>query len=180
MGRTDAEARILWPPDAKSQLIEIDPDAGKDWRREERGMTEDEMAGWHHWWTWVWANCKKWWGTGNPGVAVVHVVAKSLTQLNDQTTTTLKYMIASNSVTEVAQNRIKNYQLLESWKTTEALLGLAESKIYLAVIMIRDAPGEVSLASSLAAIQNANLATPWMQSARVLTSTQLEFPILAP
>ena len=49
IGRTDAEAPILWPPDAKSQLIRKDPDAGKDWRQEEKGMTEDEMVGWHHW-----------------------------------------------------------------------------------------------------------------------------------
>ena len=51
IGRTDAEAEapILWPPDAKSQLIGKDPDAGKDWRQEEKGTTEDEMAGWHHW-----------------------------------------------------------------------------------------------------------------------------------
>ena len=49
--RTDveAEAPILWPPDAKSQLTEKDPDAGKDWRQEEKGKTEDEMVGWHHW-----------------------------------------------------------------------------------------------------------------------------------
>ena len=39
---------ILWPPDAKSQLIGKDPDAGKDWRQKERGAAEDEMAGWHH------------------------------------------------------------------------------------------------------------------------------------
>ena len=47
--RTDAEAEtpILWPPDVKNWLIWKDPDAGKDWRRE-KGMTEDEMAGWHH------------------------------------------------------------------------------------------------------------------------------------
>ena len=45
----EAEAPILWPPDAKSQLIGKDPDAGKDWRQEEKGMTEDEMVGWHHW-----------------------------------------------------------------------------------------------------------------------------------
>ena len=51
IGRTDAEAEalILWPPDAKNWLIGKDPDAGKDWRQEEKGMTEDEMAGWHHW-----------------------------------------------------------------------------------------------------------------------------------
>ena len=47
--RTDAEAEApLWPPDAKSQLIGKDPDAGKDWGQEEKGMTEDEMVGWHH------------------------------------------------------------------------------------------------------------------------------------
>ena len=51
IGRTDAEveAPILRPPDAKSQLIGKDPDAGKDWRQEERGTTENEMVGWHHW-----------------------------------------------------------------------------------------------------------------------------------
>ena len=43
-----AEAPVLWPPDAKSWLIGKDPDAGKDWRREEKGTTQDEMAGWHH------------------------------------------------------------------------------------------------------------------------------------
>ena len=49
-GRTDAEAEtpILWPPDAKNWLIGKDPDAGKDWRQEDKGMTEDEMVGWHH------------------------------------------------------------------------------------------------------------------------------------
>ena len=50
IGRTDAETEtpILWPPDAKYWLIGKDPDYGKDWRWEEKGMTEDEMAGWHH------------------------------------------------------------------------------------------------------------------------------------
>ena len=47
IGRTDAEAPILWPPEAKNWLIGKDPDAGKD-RRQEKGMTEDEMVGWHH------------------------------------------------------------------------------------------------------------------------------------
>ena len=51
IGRTDVEAEtlILWPPDVKNWLTEKDPDAGKDWRREEKGMTEDEIVGWHHW-----------------------------------------------------------------------------------------------------------------------------------
>ena len=48
IGRTDAEALILWPPDVKSQLTRKDTDAGKDWRQEKR-VTEDEMVGWHHW-----------------------------------------------------------------------------------------------------------------------------------
>ena len=50
IGRTDAKAEvpIRWPPDAKSQLIRKDPDAGKDWRQEEKGTT-DEMVRWHHW-----------------------------------------------------------------------------------------------------------------------------------
>ena len=50
IGRTDDEAEtpILWPPHAKSSLIGKDSDAGRDWGQEEKGMTEDEMAGWHH------------------------------------------------------------------------------------------------------------------------------------
>ena len=49
IGRTDAEAEtpILWPPDANNWLIGKDPDAGQDWRQEEKGTTEDEMVGWH-------------------------------------------------------------------------------------------------------------------------------------
>ena len=50
-GRTDAEAEvpILWPPDGKSWLIKLDPDAGKDWRQEKQGATEDKMVGWCNW-----------------------------------------------------------------------------------------------------------------------------------
>ena len=51
IGRThvEAETPILWPHDMKNWLIWKDPDAGKDWRQEEKGMTEDEIVGWHHW-----------------------------------------------------------------------------------------------------------------------------------
>ena len=49
IGRTDAEAPVLWPPDAKNWHIGKDPDAGKDWRQEEKWTIEDEMVGWHHW-----------------------------------------------------------------------------------------------------------------------------------
>ena len=50
IGRTDTEAEtpILWPPDAKNWLIRNDPDAGKDWRQEGKGMTKDETVGWPH------------------------------------------------------------------------------------------------------------------------------------
>jgi len=50
IGRTDAEAKtsVLWPPDVKNRLTGKNPDAGKDWRWEEKGTTEDEMVGWHH------------------------------------------------------------------------------------------------------------------------------------
>ena len=50
IGRSDAEAEtpILWPPDMKNWLILKDPDAGKDWRQEEKGTTDDEMVGWYH------------------------------------------------------------------------------------------------------------------------------------
>ena len=69
--RTDVEAEtpVLWPPDAKNWLIRKYPDAGKDWRREEKGPT-----GWDSWmasltqWTWVWINSGSWWWTGRPGV----------------------------------------------------------------------------------------------------------------
>ena len=66
IGRTDAEAEtpILWPLDANSWLVGKDPDTGKDWRREEKGTTEDELVGW----TWVWASSGNWWYVRKPGV----------------------------------------------------------------------------------------------------------------
>ena len=71
IGRTDVEAEtpILWPPDAKGWLISKDRDAGKDWGWEEKGMTEDEMVGWHHRLDGdVWASSGSWWWTGKPGM----------------------------------------------------------------------------------------------------------------
>ena len=72
IGRSDTEAEtpILWPSDVKSWLIGKDPDAGKDCRQEEKGVTEDEMVGWHHWLNGprVWAHSRRWWRTGRSGV----------------------------------------------------------------------------------------------------------------
>ena len=67
--RTDAEAEapILWPPDVKSQLLSKDPGAGKDWRQEEKGMTDGWMASPTQW-TWVRASSGRWWRPGKPGV----------------------------------------------------------------------------------------------------------------
>ena len=82
--RTDAEAPILWPCDAKSWLVGKDPDAQKDWGQEEKGTTEDEMVGWHHWLighkfeqTLEIVKDREDWR------ATVHRVAKTQTQLND-------------------------------------------------------------------------------------------------
>ena len=88
IGRTEAEAEapILWPPDANSWLIGKDPDAGKDWRWEKKGTT-----GWDSWmasltqWTWVWANSRSWWWTGRPGVLWLMGSQKSWTWLSDWT-----------------------------------------------------------------------------------------------
>ena len=68
--RNDAKAEtpVLWPPHVKSWLIGKDSDSGKDWGQEEKGTTEDEMAGWHHWLDGrVWVNSGSWWWTGRPG-----------------------------------------------------------------------------------------------------------------
>ena len=66
----EAEAPVLWPSDTKIWLIGKDPDAGKKWGQEEKGMTEDEMI----WiasltqWTWIWGDSERWWRTGKPGM----------------------------------------------------------------------------------------------------------------
>ena len=91
--RTDAEAEvpILWPPDVKRWLIGKDPVTGKDWRQEEKRVTEDEMVGWHHWFKWDMNLGKLWemvrdreaWHAAVPGVM------KSRTWLGDWTTSCL-------------------------------------------------------------------------------------------
>ena len=89
IGRTDAEAEtpILWPPDAKSWLTGKDPDAGKDWRQEEKGMTEDEMVGWHLWFNGPESKQAPGDGEGQGGlVCCSHGITESRTRLRDWAT----------------------------------------------------------------------------------------------
>ena len=86
IGRTDeAEASVLWPSDVKSQLIGKDADAGKDWRQEEKGSTEDEVVGWHHWLDRHEFKFRELVMDREAWRATVHQVPKSRTRLRDWT-----------------------------------------------------------------------------------------------
>ena len=87
LGKTDAEAEtpILWPPDEKNGLIGKDPDAGKDWRQEEKGTTEDDMVGWHHLLNGHLSKLRELMMDREAWCAAVHGVANNWTQLSDWT-----------------------------------------------------------------------------------------------
>ena len=95
IGRIDAEAdaSILWPPDAKRRLIGKDPDVGKDWRWEEKGTTEDEMVGWHHWLDRYEFEQALVVGDGQGRLACCSPWAKSWTWLSDWTELILEYFL---------------------------------------------------------------------------------------
>ena len=96
-GRTDAKAEtpVLWPPHVKSWLIGKDSDAGRDWGQEEKGMTEAEMAGWHHWLDGRESGWTPGVGDGQGALrAAIHGVVKSQTRLSDWTELTeLLYLL---------------------------------------------------------------------------------------
>jgi hypothetical protein len=131
IGRTDAaaEAPKLWPPDAKSRLLGKDPDAGKDWRQEEKGG----KRGWDGWmasptqWTWVWANLeivkdREAWCTS------VHGVAKSWTQLSDWTTAvmvkTQHFQYKGCEFISGGRTEIPHAVRPQKWRQTYTVLGV--------------------------------------------------------
>ena len=114
--RTDAEAKtpILWPPEAKNWLIRKDPDAGKDWRWEEKGTIEDEMVGWHHWLDGY--EFEQALGVGDDReawCAAVHGVAKSRTRLRHWTELNMVITYAENSLVPSHSLRIKEKMIVK-------------------------------------------------------------------
>ena len=103
-GRNNAKAEtpILWPPHGKSWLIGKDSDAGRDGGQEEKGMTEDEMAGWHHWLDG--RELQEMVMDREAWRAVIHGVAKSWTWLSDWTELIIVVLVSKNSYSSHMQN----------------------------------------------------------------------------
>ena len=109
-GRTDAEAEtpVLWPPHVKSWLVGKDPDAGRDWGQEEKGTTEDETAGCHHWLDGHEFEWTPGIGDGQEGLAaVIHGVAKSRTGLSDWTELNWHIITISKYILHKGKNKNK-------------------------------------------------------------------------
>ena len=120
IGGTDVEAEtpILGPPDMKSWLIWKDPDAGKDWRQEEKGTTDDDMVGWHHWLNrheFDWVNSRSWWRTGRPGVlrymGSQRVGHDWATEMNWTETHDLKWFLFCSSIFTHIQNFFSRFKI---------------------------------------------------------------------
>ena len=131
IGRTDAEAEtpILWPLDVKNWLIWKDPDAGKDWSSEEKGM-----IGWDGWmasptqWTWVWVNSGSWWWTGRSGVlqsmGSQRVRHDWETELNWQLISKLLYYLS------IFKKKIFFHNVLSKWHGFYLLLWSSSSTFF--------------------------------------------------
>ena len=100
MGRSDAEAEaaLLWSHDDKSRLIGKDPDAGKDWRQEEKGTTEDEMVGWHHRLSGQEFEQTPGKSEGRGSLVLQSMGSQSQTWLSDWTTSTSGHIMMDNSI----------------------------------------------------------------------------------
>ena len=123
-GRTDAEAEAptVWPPDAKSQLIGKDPGAGKDWRQKEKGMTEDEMVGWHH--RLNGHESEQILGDEEARHAAVHGAAKNQTWLGNQTTTN---WLTSSCAHFTLKKLVTEKQTERKWKRQAEIIRIENS-----------------------------------------------------
>ena len=120
---TEAETPILWPPDVKNWLTGKNPDAGKDWRQEEKGMTEDEMVGCHHWLDSVsLSKLRELVMDREAWYAAVYGVAKSWTRLSDWTE--LNWTPFHDKITQQLRNRreIPLPDQGQLWKTVNIIL----------------------------------------------------------
>ena len=123
-GRIDAEAETpeLWPPDAKGWLIGKDSDAGRDWGQEEKGMTEDEMAGWYHQFNGHEFGWTPGVGDGQGGLACCYSSGlKESDTIEWLNWTELKYMLIAISKTKM-QGKQKKYKGWNKYPETVALL----------------------------------------------------------
>ena len=115
IGRTDAETEtpILWSPDAKNWLIWKDPDAGNDWRWEEKGTTKDGWMASLTQWTWVWVGSGSWWWTGKPGMLKFMVLQRVghdwVTELN---WTECIYVNPNHSIHPTSPSPLGNHMLV--------------------------------------------------------------------
>ena len=129
IGWSDVEAKapVLWPPDAESWFIGKDPDAEKDWRQEEKGTTEDEMVGWHHWLNGHWFGWTLEVGDGQGGLVCCcswgHKESDTTEQLNRTDLADSTYQNVNETATE------KFAKLIWNLRTSQKFSRLQHTKV---------------------------------------------------
>ena len=113
-----AEAPVLWPAHEKSWLIGKDSDAGRDWGQEEKGTTEDEMAGWHHWLDGRESEWTSGVGDGQGGLACYDSWGRKESDTNERLNWTDRFVFLSQSRCSLIQERRSNYKNNTSWEPT--------------------------------------------------------------